>query len=327
MSYPQTIRTCIDLRFCSLHSGRFLILLGVHHLARYLLTGPDGPIGSAPTNASDPGVSGTTRPIRYRSAVLEAGWPSPASSVLYNFEHVADQEDFTSSVMWDLLQTWGRHQHLWDYSEANVDHLHHLAATHRLPALSTRYVPLGYAPVLDIPALARDARGDGGDASDAAGGDIDVLFFGMVNDYRRARLQELRHSGIRVLHANANTPAFGRRLDGLLRRARIVLNLRFWAGELEWKMTRFLRPLANEVLIVSEICGSPAERDKWDGAVVFVNSSGLVPTIRWYLDHPQARRRRASHARDLFRSRPATGVLQGNVGALIQPACPGFVLR
>ena len=101
---------------------------------------------------------------------------------------------------------------------------------------------------------------------------MDVLFYGMLNDYRRGVLRKLRSEyGFRIVHANANGPVFGTRLLSLVRRAKIVLSLRYWRGVEnnldqggEWKMTRFLRPLASgTAIVISERCGSMGEQEMW----------------------------------------------------------------
>ena len=102
-------------------------------------------------------------------------------------------------------------------------------------------------------------------------------------------------------------------------------------------MTRFLRPLANKVLVVSEVSGGAAEQATWGRAIVFANSSSsssdgrggrrggaseLARVLRWYLAHPAARRRRAAVARSLLRSRPAEDALRGPIADLVQRSCP-----
>ena len=70
-------RVCVDLRFCRLShnpafgAARHVVLLGVHHLARYL---------------DDRGLP----------AVIAAGWPPRATTTLYNFEHVDVPTNATS---------------------------------------------------------------------------------------------------------------------------------------------------------------------------------------------------------------------------------------
>ena len=132
------------------------------------------------------------------------------------------------------LTSLGSRSHLWDYSRGNVAFL-------LSRGVRARYVPLGYAPTLNVNLSQTPTAHSGVEVSAT----IDVLFYGMMNEYRHKRITELRRAGLTVLHANAHSPAFGARLDRILMRTRLVLNLRFFDGEPEWKMTRFIKPLAN----------------------------------------------------------------------------------
>ena len=50
--------------------------------------------------------------------------------------------------------------------------------------------------------------------------------------------------------------------------SQVVLNLRYWSNNEEWKMTRFQRPLASgTAVVVSERCGSEKEQAQWGKAV------------------------------------------------------------
>ena len=94
---------------------------------------------------------------------------------------------------------------IWDYSEGNV---HEFGRRFVL----AKHVPLGFAPFLEQPAQ---------DASRTK--DIDVLFYGKMNAYRWNLITELRERhGLRVIHANANIPAFGDRLNAAISRAKVT---------------------------------------------------------------------------------------------------------
>ena len=233
------VKHCIDLRFCTLSDrtrfGRFFIILGVHHLARYTIGhGVDGEryYRESPGNDegnSSPGESGRQQ-ITIESAILRAGFPDPSTTVLYNFEHASGQEDLAASpVLASILQRWSDATQgllLWDYSEGNV-----LELARR--GIHATHVPLGYAPFLHE-GLRKENKNNDVNQDDSF---IDVLFYGMLNKYRRRKLQALREQyGIKILHANANGPAFGTSLLALLRRTKIVLNLRYFDGEVRvWK--------------------------------------------------------------------------------------------
>ena len=92
-------------------------------------------------------------------------------------------------------------------------------------------------------------------------------------------------------------------------------------------MTRFLRPLANRVLVVSEPCGSARERAEWGDAIVFAAPDELAASCRWFLDHPDERRLRAEHAATLLRRRAAADALREPVQQLVRDTCPTVHLR
>ena len=171
---------------------------------------------------------------------------------------------------------------------------------------------------------------------------IDVLFYGHLNPRRRRVLGSLRRDhGLAIFHANANGPAFGPRLDALVRRAKVVLSLnlldlqadlRAPSGQegggaaREWKMTRLLRPLASATaVLVSETMGSHRERSAWAGAIAFADSvPELAANITALLGDASLRAEMATRALEVFRAQKAEDALRGPFWALVERACtPG----
>ena len=113
------------------------------------------------------------------------------------------------------------------------------------------------------PARARAARGAAPGLGDGAGAlygprPVDVLFVGKLNGRRRNILRALRYDhGLRVLHGNADGPLFGEPLRAALESAKVVLSLRFFDDDREWKMARFLPAVAATLPL------SPAPRPAW----------------------------------------------------------------
>jgi len=239
LGYDVITKTCFDFRFCMATGNRVIILLGVHHLGRYI----HEDIGSE------------------TAYLFLTGWPDPKRTILYNFEHVASQQDFSSQHTKEILEYFG--PNVWDYSLSNVKNL-------QKKGITVKYVPLGYVPELSIDSSYEE--------------DIDVLFYGRLNAHRKSILETLRANGIQVLHANAREPIFGKQLNQLIMRSKIILNLRYFLEEEEWKMTRFLRPLANAKLIVSERSGNDEELLEWKEGVIFVETTlEMIEVIQRYL--------------------------------------------
>ncbi|KAH8092283.1 hypothetical protein JL720_5251 [Aureococcus anophagefferens] len=125
---------------------------------------------------------------------------------------------------------------------------------------------------------------------------------------------------------NADGPLFGEPLKAALQGAKVVLSLRFFDDDREWKMTR-LRPSPPGAVVVAEPGGAPAEQAAWAGAVHFAAGgvSGLARAIRAYLDDDAARDARAAAALDVLRSRPMAAKLRRPLAKLARGACPGWV--
>jgi hypothetical protein len=143
--------------------------------------------------------------------------------------------------------------------------------------------------------------------------DIDVLFYGHLNDYRAALLERLRtRYGLRVLHANRDRGLFGPRLDRLIRAAKIVLNLRFFSSESEWKMTRLMRLVAQKRFIISERSGTEAELARFEGGIVFAEASQIGELCLHYLkeENKAARRQVANKGFEIFSSLREAQVLR-----------------
>jgi hypothetical protein len=142
--------------------------------------------------------------------------------IFYNFEQ-RDSPALNASV----LDMFRRHE-VWDYSASNVAWL----AEHGVYA---QHVPLGYTP--ELKRLKRTAKPD-----------IDVLFYGLVNERRRRILDGLGAAGLTVCEA-INCYGFAR--DQLIARSKIVLNMHFYEAGI-FEIVRCYYLFANETCVVSE---------------------------------------------------------------------------
>jgi len=151
----------------------------------------------------------------------------PPGSIIYNFEQVHGESRWIKPAYVDLV---GRHL-TWDYSQRNVDTWRRYC-----PGASVIHVPLGYVPELTR-VVSRPIQ------------DIDVLFYGVVNERRGKVLSELRNAGLRV---EALTGVFGPARDDFISRAKVVLNLHFHPTRI-FELPRVSYLLANGKAVVAEV--------------------------------------------------------------------------
>jgi SAM-dependent methyltransferase len=154
----------------------------------------------------------------------------PPGSIVYNLEQLGGP-----SLPKHFYELGIRHQ-VWDYSLNNLKTWEVLRCARR-----PIHVPLAYVPELSrIPASKAQ--------------DIDVLFYGSLNDRRSRILQALKDSGVKV---HAAFGVYGKERDELISRSKIVLNVHFYSAKI-FETVRVSYLLANSKAVVSE-CSAETE--------------------------------------------------------------------
>ena len=176
----------------------------------------------------------------------------PPDLVIYNLEHI-------EPTTWDWapsLKLFVQRYEVWDYSRRNVA---------RLAELNPRvlWLPLGSEPEMTRIAKAKPQ-------------DIDVLFYGFVNDRRRSVLDAVAAEGLRV---EAPFGVYGRPRDELIARAKIVLNVHQLEGRV-LEMVRVSYLLANRKAVVTEQSAGLDDEPGLAGAVHSVAYDELAQACR-----------------------------------------------
>ena len=172
----------------------------------------------------------------------------PDRAILYNLEQLNEEFLGRTPVYAELL----RRCTVWDYSARNLQFLSGLGVT-------AKHLPVGY-----VPELTRIGR--------AATPDIDVLFYGSVNERRRAVLQELSDAGLKVTSVFGE---YGPGRDELIARAKIVLNVHFYATRI-LEMARISYLLANGVAVLCEADPESEIDERVRGCVALADRDGLT---------------------------------------------------
>jgi hypothetical protein len=157
----------------------------------------------------------------------------PDDVVVYNLEQVEGANGWGVPHYLDLL----RRCRVWDYSRRNLGAL--AARGARRAAL----VPVGYMPQMTR-------------VRPAPRQDIDVLFYGSVNERRARVLADLRRRGLDV---RAVFGVYGQERDALIARAKVVLNLHYYQTSI-FELVRVSYLLANRKAVVAE-CNTGTEVD------------------------------------------------------------------
>ena len=223
----------------------------------------------------------------------------PANAILYNSEQMTPESPWIGSAYLAALAT----HRVWDYSQRNVERLRALGVA------DVRCVPVGYVPELVRIAPANE--------------DIDVLFYGSLNDRRKAVLEELTRRGLKVVHLFGT---YGAERDQIIARSKVVLNIHFYASRI-FEIVRVSYLLSNYKPVVAE-CDADTEVDPdIRGAVHAVPYEGLVDACVSLVRDERARRELAARGHNAFCARRATDYLADALGVARPPVASASIPR
>jgi SAM-dependent methyltransferase len=210
----------------------------------------------------------------------------PSDAIIYNSEQVfADSPWLKSPYFRALLD-----REVWDYSAQNAQRLRDFGAK------SVRHVPLGYVPELARIAVLPE--------------DIDVLFYGSLNERRQHVLDALKARGLKVA---ALFGVYGEERDRVIARARVVLNVHFYPTKI-FETVRVSYLLANGKAVVAECGPDTSIESEMREAVRAVPYEHLADAcVELVLDAPQ-RTELGLRARRVFAQRREEEILAAALG-------------
>ena len=151
----------------------------------------------------------------------------PRSSIILNTEQVWSE---TPSAWKDTIFEWSRNFEVWDYSERNIERLKQVGAK------NCKHLRIGFHKKLRR--LAKPLTQD-----------IDVLFYGQINDRRREIINALLARG---LQTRILVGVYGRERDALIERSKIVLNLHQFDSKI-FEVVRVFYLMTNSKAVVAEV--------------------------------------------------------------------------
>jgi len=207
----------------------------------------------------------------------------PESSILFNLEQVDRKSPWMNESYLALL----RQRPVLDYSVRNQVALAAIGAGH------ARLLSVGYAS-----GLARVRH--------AVEKDIDVLFYGSLNERRGAILDELRRLGVKVVSL---FDVYGAERDEAIGRAKIVLNVHFYEAAI-FESVRVSFLLANGACVLSEGDERDPDLEPFLGGLAVEPYQGLVRRCLSLLGNETERDRLARAGVEAIKSRRQSSLLK-----------------
>lgn len=187
----------------------------------------------------------------------------PPGSVVYNLEQLGG-----ANLPPAYYQLASRHQ-VWDYSAQNIE---------KWKAVNCKYqpfhVPLGYVPELTRIRPSPEQ-------------DIDVLFYGSLNERRNRILSALKNAGAKV---KVLFGVYGEQRDEMIARSKIVLNINFYDEKI-LEIVRVSYLLANSKAVVTEHAHDPRIDEGLSEAVLSASYETLAEACFSLLENDEQRRR------------------------------------
>ena len=217
----------------------------------------------------------------------------PPRTIIYNLEQMARR---SLEHVKPVLPAAARRFAIWDFCEANLE------AWKKLGAADARYVPIGWAPVLER--IARPAEQD-----------IEVLIYGLPGEERCAVFQALAMAGIRSVFVCG---LYGAERDGLIARSKLVINASFYTDSRIFEISRVSYLLGNGKAVVSlahpDTIVEPDVRD----AVHFSPADSIVRDCLALIEDDARRAALEERGRRAMRARDVRDILRRALARLPQ---------
>lgn len=150
----------------------------------------------------------------------------PDSSIILNTEQI-----YSDTGAWnEAVFPWAKHFQLWDYSPRNIEKFKELGIE------GAKLLKIGYQKELTRLGSTKSK-------------DIDVLFYGSVNERRKSILDALEAMGLKV---KVLFGVYGKDRDEWVERSKIVLNHHYYEAQI-FEIIRVFYLLTNSVAVVGEV--------------------------------------------------------------------------
>lgn len=214
----------------------------------------------------------------------------PANSIIYNLEQLGSNSIYITDEYISKLSEF----QVWDYSQNNIDWLLKNTKT-----INPILVPIGYSA--DLKRI-----------SNKENQDIDILFYGWINDRRQKIIDSLVALGLKVI---VLTSVFGEELDDYISRSKVILNIHYYDKKI-FEIIRVSYLLTNNKAVVTELDDETEIDNELREAVVGATYEKLVNACIEVLNNDELRRRKENHGFSIFSKRNESQYLKNAVNAM-----------
>ncbi len=217
----------------------------------------------------------------------------PRNTIIYNLEqNPRPGSGIRAKACCNIV---ARRLQIWDYCERNLDFWRQLS-----PAHTVRHVPVGWAPVLEK-------------IKSSSSPDIDVLIYGLPAPLRLQIFHDLCKAGVKCVFLCG---LYGESRDGLIARAKLVLNINQYGAGRIFEIVRVSYLLANAKPVVADSMPDTWIEPDVGGAVAFASPDALKDKCLSLLQDDSERLRLGKYGQEVIRKRDIRTILSTVLGAM-----------
>jgi hypothetical protein len=182
----------------------------------------------------------------------------PRDTIILNTEQL-EKNNFA----WQkTILEWGRRLPIWDYSIKNIQWFSENGINH------AKHLRLGYQPQLDR-------------LNKHHPKDIDVLFYGCINERRSIILNNLINRGLRV---QTLFGIYGAARDRFIERSKIVINIHYYESQI-FEIVRVFYLITNSVPVISEVNRSTSIDTTYRSSIEHSNYQNLAEATQKIIEN------------------------------------------
>jgi hypothetical protein len=197
----------------------------------------------------------------------------PKSTIFINTEQIYLNENRWNNTIFE----WAKYFEFWDYSEKNILKFKELGVA------NVKLLKIGFQK--ELSRIEKSMHQD-----------IDILFYGSMNERRQRILMQLENRGLKV---KSVVGLYRKERDQLIARSKVVLNYHFYSSEI-FEIVRVFYLLSNAVPVVGEVNPTTSIDETYKNAIYATPNDGIVAACEKLVKDTSLREAIAKHGYEVI---------------------------
>jgi len=201
----------------------------------------------------------------------------PKSTIFVNTEQIYLNENRWNNNIFE----WAKYFEFWDYSEKNILKFKELGIK------NVKLLKIGFQK--ELSRITKNTNPE-----------IDILFYGSMNERRHKILTQLDQKGFKVKSVMG---LYGKERDVLISNSKLVLNHHFYSSEI-FEIVRVFYLLSNVVPVVGEVNETTSIEETYKNAICAAPYEGIVEACEILIRNDSLRETAALHGYEVISKLP-----------------------